>query len=169
MRLSEVFGWKSSHTHTYTDNPNNEWLELERSRLEMLAIENDIPMAIRLREDGDGFDFKFPEFFEASRFQTLAFGDGYNPSGHGHTEAFNGGDPVYQQQWTEYAQKSMNELGIRCDIETDGNEVSFKFDTVSDHAIFVQLRDIGMFDDMVHHPEEFEFTRPIGFSNPSLN
>ncbi len=170
MSIAEPFSWKASYSKVYKNNPNAKWLAHERARLECLAIDNEITVDIRKRADGDGFDFKFPDALAFGRFQELAYADReHTAGGHRHTERFQDDEPEFQAAWTDYAARAMNEMGIACTIETDGTAARFSFDTAEDHALFAHLRDIGMFQDMVHHPEEFEFKKPPGYANPTLN
>lgn len=167
MSLTKLFGGEAphKHTHTYTDRPNASWIAQEKVRLIGLAEELGIEIEIT-QANAHELQFGFSGHLDSARFRVAAFGSTRNPEAHVHAEAFSPGDERYQDAWLESAQRVLNELGVGCRIVRDGEQTEFRFDTVEEHAVFVELRDRGVFHDMAMGTAD---PRLLDLPRPELN
>lgn len=167
MSLTTLFRGEAPHrhTHTYTDKPSATWMAQEKARLIELAGELGITFEIT-QTDADELQFAFGNVLDSARFRVAAFGSVVSPEAHVHTETFTRGDERYQEAWLEAAQHVLDELGLACRMVHEGERVQFRFDTLEEHAIFVELRDRGLFHEMA-----MGNTGPnlLGVPSPHLN
>lgn len=143
MDLSKIFGGNAPliHTHEYTDHPSQAWMTAQKLRLAELAAEMGVQVEIE-QASSNSFDFRFQNAFDSARFRVQALGDGgVNPGAHNHTESFKGGDDAYQAAWVASAREALDHIGATYRIEEQGSQVRFRFDTVAEHGVFVELRD----------------------------
>ena len=148
MNIRRFFSVQAAHihTHTYHDQPSEAYLAREQEKFVDLAEEMGI--TTRIVRAGDSIQFEFENFHDSAIFRIKAFGNDINPQNHLHTENFKPGDESYQQAWLDGAKNALDEMGVPYRIEHDGTDATFKFDTMAEHAIFVELRDRGVFHEM---------------------
>jgi hypothetical protein len=160
-----AFTEKSAGGYQYSKryaDPSPLSIAFEHARVAGVAHFHGIKVGIQRRADGAGFDFTFPDAANYGRFLLNAYCDKEcTPGNYAHKENFpKKGDEAFQAAWTSCAVRAMNELGLPCSVETTGNDVRFRFGAKEHHAVFLMMRDSGMFNDMVDHPEEFPFSQP---------
>ena len=145
MVLRRIFGGHAPHTYTqhYRDNPSDAWMEQEQQRL--VDIADELGIDLQLVRLGSEIHLGFANVKDSAMMRLRAFGNDYNPGRHVHLENFLEGDELYRDIYLSHARAAIDELGLACRIEQNGNQVAFRFDTTGDHAIFTEMRDRGVF------------------------
>ena len=158
MGLFRLFGDRAPYKHVqnYGSEPSAAWMQAEQDRLTQIAI--DLGLDVRLDRAGGDIELRFKNVKDCAMFRLRAFGNDYNPGLHVHEENFVEGDEAYRDAYLEHARQAINELGLACRIEQDGNQVFFRFDTVGDVALFTEMRDRGVF----HHKALHDIGGPTG-------
>lgn len=144
MVLRRIFGDRAPHRHVQQYHGASEaLLRQEQERLADLAAEMGIDT--RITRHGQTIELGFGNVKDAAMLRLRAFGNDYNPGRHIHEEKFEAGDEPYRDAWLAHARTAIDELGLACRIERDGNQVFFRFDTTGDVALFTEMRDRGVF------------------------
>ena len=128
---------------TYTDNPGEDWMRAEASRIQGLADFLDIP--VRVGAAGNELSLEFENWHDCAEIRLNAFGDTFDPNGHTHTETFKRVDPAFKTAWAVAARRELDERSVEFRLEENGEKLDFVFDRLSDHAIFITLRDQKIF------------------------
>ena len=118
-------------------------MQHEQQRLTDLAV--DLGIDTRVTRSRDYIELDFKNVKDAAMMRLRAFGNDYNPGRHVHQENFEAGDEPYRDAWLKHARTAIDEMGLACRIEDDGNQVFFRFDTTGDVALFTEMRDRGVF------------------------
>ena len=145
MRLFKLFGDRAPYKHVqhYNGEASEAWMQQEQTRLADLAVERGIET--RIDRNGSDIELSFANVKDAAMMRLRAFGNDYNPGRHVHQENFEAGDEPYRDAWLKHARAAIDEMGLACRIEDDGNQVFFRFDTTGDVALFTEMRDRGVF------------------------
>jgi|GEM_PF-6189134 len=118
---------------------------MEREQERLIGIAEDLGIDVHLVRHRDEILLGFTNFKDGALMRLRAFGNDYSPGQHVHNEAFMAGDETYRDRYLTHARTAIDELGLSCQIEQDGNQVAFRFDTTGDHALFTEMRDRGVF------------------------
>lgn len=118
-------------------------MEQEQERLNRIAI--DLGINARMVRRGTQIEIEFDKYMDSARFRLRAHGNDYNPGHHSHTEHFKEGDERYRDAWVRHVQRSIDELGLKCRIVRNGNEVTFNFDWSGDLMQFSDLRNQNVY------------------------
>ena len=146
MGLHRIFRNHAPHRHVQRyQNASVAWMAREQERLSNIALE--LGIDTQICRYGNCIELGFKNVQDAAMLRLRAFGNDYNPGQHIHHETFETGDEPYRDAYLNHAKAAIDDLGLACRIERDGNQVSFRFDTNGDHAVFTEMRDRGVF----HH------------------
>ncbi|MEL7087083.1 MAG: hypothetical protein AAGL98_01360 [Planctomycetota bacterium] len=147
MRLLRLFGDRAPYRHVqhYGDQPSQAWMQQEQERLVDIAVDLGIDTKIN-RHEGS-IELLFNDVKDAGMFRLRAYGNDHNPGRHVHRETFEPGDDAYRDAWIAHAREAIDQMGLACRIEQDGDQVNFRFDTNGDVSLFTEMRDRGVF----HH------------------
>lgn len=118
-------------------------MRAEQARIHELAEFLDIPISTQIC--GNQLEIEFKNWHDSAELRLNAFSVDVGHESHLHTEEFVPGQEEYQRRWVAAAQDQLNHLGIAYRIERHGHEVEFSFDHAAEHAVFVDLRDRGVF------------------------
>ena len=145
MVLKRIFGRRAPYTHSqhYDHSPSDAWMEGEQQRL--LDIAAELGIDLQLVRQGDDIQLGFKNVKESAMMRLRAFGNDINPGMHIHEENFDPGDEHYRDAWLTHARAAIDELGLPCRIEQNGNQIFFRFDTTGDVSLFTEMRDRGVF------------------------
>lgn len=151
MVLRRIFGDRAphKHVHTYNGSPSDAWMQREHDRLTDIAT--DLGIKTRIIRTSDRIELQFGNVKDSALMRLRAFGNDYNPGQHVHEENFVPGDESYRDAYLAHARRTIDELGLPCRIEQEGNQVFFRFDTTGDVAIFTEMRDRGVFHKLALH------------------
>ncbi len=144
MALQSISGDRAPYKHVHNcHGASDAWMLQEFQRLSEIA--DDLGINTRIVSHDDRIELEFENVKDCALMRLRAFGNDYNPGQHIQDVNFQPGDDLYQEAYLTHARTAIESMGLACRIErNDAHQVSFRFDTVGDHALFTELIDRGV-------------------------
>lgn len=146
MSLTESFENKfpSLLMRRYETVPSEDVLSAEYARLTNLAVT--LQCDAKIIPVGNGFDLKFRNISDNTKFNRAAFNPKNMPMGYSHVEAFEGYGARYVTIWADIVRHTAERNKVSCHVEVRGNKVVVLLDSIEDVRDFTLTKDRGAFN-----------------------
>ena len=149
MTLSDSFSRSAPFTHRHCYAQVSEPLLLEEiQRFRGIADELGIEIETEIIHENNELVFAFTNVLDWARFRIAAYGEDHTTRAHQQTIQFEDDElPTYRRAWINHALTLLDELGVKHRLTFDSNEAVFAFDSIAEHAVFVDMCDRNVIHD----------------------